>query len=365
MSRLAAKSLVAEREAVAAGQAAMADRASAPSATTATSASRVAVVTPGQAGGVFDYGALMAEKIGARHVPVNGDAPDQLLAATGAFETLYLQFSGYGFHARGVPSGLARWARVARRRGQRLGIFFHELYAFGPPWTSAFWLNPAQRLIAADLVRSADFWLTNRRASAEWLLAAAGPKPFAVLPTPSNVGEGEDGVRHENREASLVVFGSAGVRERTYRNGGDDFLAWAGHNGYRVHDVGPRLSDDDLEARLTAFGVERHGALPSDAVSTLMAKARVGVVDYRIDYAAKSSVLGAYAAFGLTPVVYARRHAAADGLVAGTTYLDRLVGLPGNDTRLAEIAEAARGWYRGHDVARHAASARHLMEAAR
>ena len=66
-----------------------------------------------------------------------------------------LHYVNYGYQPRGVPFHLRDFAR--RLRGKLRGRWltaFHELYAFGPPWRSAFWLRPLQVKIARDLIAS-------------------------------------------------------------------------------------------------------------------------------------------------------------------------------------------------------------------
>src|SRR6202008_598407 len=75
-----------------------------------------------------------------------------------------LQFSGYGFGRRGLCGWLLDeldQARTAFRGTLRLVTVFHELFAVGPPWRSAFWLAGLQARIAARLARSSDALWTN------------------------------------------------------------------------------------------------------------------------------------------------------------------------------------------------------------
>jgi hypothetical protein len=62
-----------------------------------------------------------------------------------------LHYVNYGYQTRGVPFALLRFARELRGqlRGQWVTTF-HELYAWGPPWKSEFWLRPLQVKIARD-----------------------------------------------------------------------------------------------------------------------------------------------------------------------------------------------------------------------
>jgi hypothetical protein len=202
----------------------------------------ITVISPRQEGGVRDYSQLIAEGIGGSLAFFeNGECT---ATSAQAEDVVLIQFSGYGYQSRGVPFSLLQWAKKKKKQGVRLGVFFHELFAFGWPWNSSFWLSPAQRYIAADLGRVADFWLTNRRALAEWLLKHSGHKPHAILPTPSNVGELQQCA--DPRERSLIIFGGPQVRTETYEKAGDGLFNWTRSNNIQVHDIGPPLCNEKL-----------------------------------------------------------------------------------------------------------------------
>lgn len=317
------------------------------------------VMTPAQSGGVRDYGALIAARIGAAHVTCADDDPATLASATADARIVYLQFSGYGFQPRGIPLGLVRWSRDANRRGQRVGVFFHELFAFGPPWTSSFWLNPAQKFIAIELTRGAAFWIANRQASAAWLSRWAPARPHDVLATMSNVGElaREDAPRARH----LIVFGTAGLRETTYRDGRANFLPWARREGFEVHDIGPPLHNVELTRELQQFGVHFHGRLEPSEIGPLMTGAMAGAIAYPLAYASKSGVLAAYCAYGLCPVLYSTHHAPSDGLARDINYVGRLSSVDG-PSQLATVGRAARAWYRRHSERHHVEVTARMIE---
>src|SRR6185369_6537543 len=67
-----------------------------------------------------------------------------------------LHYVNYGYQARGVPFELRAYVKKlrAQMRGRWITVF-HELYASGPPWSSAFWLRPFQVRIARDMIDAA------------------------------------------------------------------------------------------------------------------------------------------------------------------------------------------------------------------
>ena len=92
---------------------------------------------------------------------------------------LIVHYSGYGYEPRGLCGWLNRELADARARlGPRLRIvvMFHELYASGPPWRSAFWLGGRQARIAAELAALSEAALTNTQAHARWLEQQLEPR---------------------------------------------------------------------------------------------------------------------------------------------------------------------------------------------
>src|SRR5712691_6473388 len=116
---------------------------------------------PGSPDGVGDYALTLARKLLAAYgrktifaaheaasttavdnfeiVPLVSLATNDLLRRR--YDHVILHFVNYGYQKRGVPFWLLPILRGLRAqcRGAWLTIF-HELYASGPPWKSAFWL---------------------------------------------------------------------------------------------------------------------------------------------------------------------------------------------------------------------------------
>lgn len=316
----------------------------------------ITVVSPPGSGGVNDYAGLVARAIGARHLSFQ-EARDE----TGA-GPLFIQVSQYGYHPRGVAFELLQWTRRQKAAGRPIGLFFHELYASGPPWTSSFWLSPLQRHVAAALARTCDFWITNRQASADWLLRAAAPKPHAVLPVVSNVGEQPEYRPH--REPSLVVFGSPGVRSATYQALGETLFTWAAGNGITLQDIGPDHTDAALLRRLHDGGVRLHGLLDVTSAGALLSTAMFGALGYPAAFVAKSSVFAAYCAYGACPVLLSHDRAPHDDLAANVNYLTSLPDTKDLWCISGSIGKQAWSWYRPHALSVHAATILRLLGSA-
>ena len=167
----------------------------------------VTLIVPPVPGGVVDYASLIADRMGSES-RVTPFRPDLRIDSM----SVVLQYSGYGYANRGVPIRLLHWLRTNRRRITRLGVTFHETYASGPLRSSAFWLSPAQRYIAQQIVRMCDFWVSSNELASNWLGDQALLKESATLPMFSNVGELDR--LPEKDPKKIVVFGTAPRRER-------------------------------------------------------------------------------------------------------------------------------------------------------
>ena len=125
--------------------------------------------------------------------------------------SVLLQMSGYGYALRGCPfwllQGLKRWK--TKHPNSRLVTMFHELYAFGPPWSSAFWLNPSQRMVVGGIARVSDIAVTNIQRYRDRLEGLDPSKRGSIetLVVPSNVGEPLEPGNLSSRARSMVVFG--------------------------------------------------------------------------------------------------------------------------------------------------------------
>lgn len=280
------------------------------------------------------------------------------LARSGG-ETVLLHYSGYGYASRGAPfwllRGLARWKAADPRR--RLVVMFHELWATGPPWRSSFWMGPLQRSIVVGICRLAEAFVTNTgRHAAGLIRLAQGREPAAVLPVLSNVGEPDEMPPCEAREPVALVFGQRGRRERVYARIGE-FVAALGATGIKcVYDVGPPIDEHCL--RGCPIPVRRLGYLGPASVSEVMLRSRVGMLDYPLDFAAKSGNLAAYAAHGVVPLVRSAVAGVHDGLRHGLNIVR--VGEPLEDLRdqcvVSRVATGARSWYAEHALEHTAAT---------
>ena len=107
-------------------------------------------------------------------------------------EHVILHYVNYGYQARGVPFRLRNFVKQLRLglRG-RWVTTFHELYASGPPWKSAFWLRPFQVRIARDMIDASTACVVSNAPIEEAIHAYDLRKKVHLVPVMSNFGEPE------------------------------------------------------------------------------------------------------------------------------------------------------------------------------
>lgn len=336
----------------------------------AASAQRMVVqVAPEGQGGVRDHmdglndawsragvacAALALSREAARERPLHRRVAD-LLAERSIPDAggcvILLHFSGYGYARRGLCGWLVDElvaARAALGPRLRIAVMFHELFASGPPWRSAFWLSPWQAHIAARLARLADVLWTNSEHHARWIRrVTGGARPVHVRPVFSTVGEPADPPPLAERRPWVVVFGSLSTRRRA-------FDALRGREGQLRRLGVEELVEVGYGGSAGPIGLScRHvGALPPAALTRLLRNARFGLIEYPSIHLGKSGVFAAYAAHGCVAINAAADGPPADGLVCGHHYV--ALGAWPLPTALERTAQAACAWYAGHGLPRQA-----------
>jgi hypothetical protein len=301
-----------------------------------------------------------------RSAPGSGaELAAELEGAGAANGRVLLHYVGYGYADRGAPSWLARAIESTRADLRyRLGVVFHEIYATGRPWQSAFWLNGLQKSVVRRVARACDGALLTREGNRRWLEDAGelAGKPVEVLPVPSAVGEPQSPPAFESRANTLVVWGSAAMKRELY------VTHWPLVQGAlialgitRVDDIG-----EPAAAYPGSAGIEikPHGRLHARDVGKVLGAARFGLVLYPPAFLAKSTLFAAYAAHGMVPLVFDQTGSVAmDGLAPGREFVPLArPALEQARPRWAEIATAARRWYAWHRLDRHVDHAWRITE---
>ena len=85
-----------------------------------------------------------------------------------------------------LPPGLRRLQQAS---GARLITVFHELYASGFWWQSAFWLRPLQVRIARSITALSDICIVSSEVARQQLVGLVPKARIIVRPVFSNFGE--------------------------------------------------------------------------------------------------------------------------------------------------------------------------------
>jgi hypothetical protein len=240
----------------------------------------------------------------------------------------------------------------------RLVTMFHELFAYGPPMSSAFWFSPVQRWVALSIAKCSHQVITNRAGSARWLenRLPAHRGRIHASPVFSNLGEAPDALPPSQREAHLVFFGYQAE------------LWDAGFTGLRrvieaLKPVRVTILGRSVEIPAEVFdgiAVTRTGYLGAEEVSTILRTARWGLVAYNPEYLGKSSLLAAFMAHGIVPLLVDGHLPLSEGLERGVHLL--AVNELGTSTPdLDAISAAGQQWYRPHNRENTAAAFAKLL----
>jgi hypothetical protein len=193
---------------------------------------------PGTFDGVGDYALSLARALSAGHgitstflvaaatsatsrddyAVISGLNPMASAELASAHEHVILHYVNYGYQARGVPLRLRTFAKHLRPRLRgRWVTMFHELYASGPPWGSAFWLRPFQVRIARDLIDVSSSCVVSNPPIEAAIRAYDSKKQIRVLPVLSNFGEPELTDFTASSPKRWAICGGTALVERSLR----------------------------------------------------------------------------------------------------------------------------------------------------
>jgi hypothetical protein len=336
---------------------------------------------PGGLDGVGDYALTIArglrEKFQCETVfatfdanagqPASGKvvALDRLLDEP-QFDRVLLHYVNYGFQKRGVPFRLLSILRALRQRHRgKFVTIFHEMYASGAPWTSAFWLRPFQIRLAKSIARLSDTCIVSSDYSRRTLRAMVPNAEIELHPVPSTIGEPLlSSEQIKNRDPHRwAIFGGAGLVERSLRS-------FSERQARIPEPIAPRslfvlggAENPVTRSILSKFGTESNyrPQIPAVEASEILKTCSFGFIDYfhrpNVETAIilKSSAFASLCAHGIVPVL--PHH--------GTTVAidrDRLPGpffadldraeLPAGEAR-GKIASEIHSWYQRHASAEH------------
>ena len=293
--------------------------------------------------------------------PVIYSAPAQLLEVClslsgGQPGAMLVHLSGYGYSADGAPTLVAEaLADVRADRRFRIAVYFHELFATGMPWRSAFWYSRRQKRAVRGIAEECDLLVTNSRYHADWLErepVRQSAAPIQLLPVFSAVGEAPAPAPLAQREPAMAVFGLAATRQNAYKKLAS--LAGMLHDlGIeKILDIGPESA---APAELNGIPVRRAGALDAPDLADLLSHSIFGFVPHDPPSLAKSSICAGYCAHGTIPVLASTFPGEMDGLKDGVHMISPQTVKAAVTLGLEECSNAAWRWYQGHRLHDHAA----------
>ena len=282
-----------------------------------------------------------------------------------------LHYVNYGYQPRGVPFHLRDFAR--RLRGKLRGRWltaFHELYAFGPPWRSAFWLRPLQVKIAHDLIDISDACFVSNQTIEKEIHAYDAAKKIYLAPVISNFGEPEladfsaASPKHWAICGGTALVSRSLISFRRMREAIPPAFAPA-----KLHVIGGRNEPatraliEDLAGGSSGLSCSYHPEVSAEHASELLRQCSFAWLDYfghgRMwpGMILKSSAFAACCAHGLVPVLSHQEDAFAiegDSFPGPFFITPNLVHFPSPD-ELGATREKIYAWYHAHAASRRLA----------
>jgi len=282
-----------------------------------------------------------------------------------------LHYVNYGYQTRGVPFHLRRFARQLRGklRGRWLTAF-HELYAFGPPWGSAFWLRPLQVKIARDLIDISDACFVSNPTIENEIRSYDPAKKIYLAPVNSNFGEPEIMDFSAASPKSWAICGGTALVARSLisfrkrREAIPPAFAPA-----HLHIIGGRDEAatrrviEDLTRSSSGLSCHYYPEVSAERASELLRQCSFAWLDYfgrgRVwpEMILKSSAFAACCAHGLTPVLSHQEDAFG---LEGDPFPGPFFMTPGRvhfppPDELRATREKIYAWYHAHAVSRRLA----------
>ncbi|MFB2773254.1 glycosyltransferase family 1 protein [Pelatocladus sp. BLCC-F211] len=272
---------------------------------------------------------------------------------------ILLHYVGYGYAKKGCPvwlvQGLERWK--AKHPNSQLVTMFHEVYASGSPWTSAFWLSPLQQNLAGRLLKLSDRSLTSKVSYAETLYKLARVKQNSITSVPvfSNIGEPEYLLPLAKRTRRLVVFGHRNSRTQVYQQCHKALeQICQSLKIIEICDIG--VSTGLGLSEINGIPIVEKGVVEATQVSKILLDSIAGFLNVPPPtYLAKSTIFAAYCAHKLIPCMVSSSTVPIDGLQGGKHYWST-----GDQSRQLyldvgqEIADNAYTWYQTHNLSAQA-----------
>jgi hypothetical protein len=267
----------------------------------------------GDLDGVGDYARTLAKRFEEGHgIKTTFAAGDEMPISK--HDRIILHYVNYGYQRRGVPFRLLSILRKMRHHSRgRLVTIFHELYASGPPWRSAFWLRPLQIYVAREIARLSDAGIVSDESSLQELhrlcpnLAVFAQPIFSAFGEP-DLSPAQIAERDPHR---WVICGGTGLVERSLRSFHHAAKSVPGE--FSPRELFVLGGKDNPVARelivdLAPIRVEYRPQIGADEASQILSTCAFAWLDYfhrpdvRSDAILKSSSFAALCAYGVIAV---------------------------------------------------------------
>ena len=270
--------------------------------------------------------------------------------------------SGYGYSPDGAPFMLAEALERVRATGQfRIGAYFHELYATGMPWRSAFWYTRRQKDAVCRIAKECDVIATSLTHFSDWLERRSMQGkviPLQKMALFSNVGESLEIPPMSARQPVMAVFGLPSTRKASYRRLSQLGSMLNALGVEEILDIGPEF---DAPLSLNGIPVRSRGVLSATDAASLLARSMFGFVPHPPFCLAKSSILACFCAFGTIPVLAESFERELDGLTDGLQLISPKTAKAALAAGLERSSAAAWDWYSGHRLHVHAETYSRLL----
>jgi hypothetical protein len=216
-------------------------------------------------------------------------------------DLLFLNYSCYGFHRRGVPIlFIFKIIYYSRMYNKKIYIFFHELYAdSNNPLKSSYWLHWIQKLLCFILFSSSKYSYCSNERMYDLLHKMKPNAKLKNIGIISNIPANSVNLNYYDRNNVAIVFGTPEQRQLVYKN--SDLLKKICNslNLKKILDIGPFI-DQHLLPKFDFIEIVELGFLKKDKVSEIMGISRYGFMYYDYSLLSKSGILASYACNELT-----------------------------------------------------------------
>jgi hypothetical protein len=283
-------------------------------------------------------------------------------------EHVILHYANYGYQARGVPFRLRAFVKQLRPqlRGKWVTTF-HELYASGPPWKSAFWLRPFQAGIARDMIDASSSCVVSNAPIEEAIHACDPRKRVFTLPVMSNFGEPELIDFAGRSPKHWVICGGTALNARSLRLFEQLRPAIPPAFAPEHLDIVGGRPNAEISAAIDRLkrdlSVHHNPEVAVDLASEILHRSVFGFLDYfgagKVwpGMVLKSGAFAALCAHGVIPIVSHREESIAidgDPLPGPFCLTPSAVHFPGPD-ELPALRRQCYDWYHRHASSRQAA----------